>query len=71
MQPHDHSPLNDFIEYPEEHMLARSTDFLKAMQRPNNERAYMLIIAGYPAANATIPKHAKQKKPLTEIASFL
>ena len=40
MQPHDHSPLNDFIEYPEEHMLARSTDFLKAMQRRHSIRHF-------------------------------
>jgi hypothetical protein len=40
-------------------------------QRPDNERAYMLIIAGYPADNATIPAHAMQKKSLSEIASFL
>ena len=40
-------------------------------QRPDNERAYMLIIAGYPADNATIPAHAVQKKSLSEIASFL
>lgn len=39
--------------------------------RPSNERAYMLIIAGYPAKNATIPEHAKKKKSLQEIASFL
>ncbi|WP_334050734.1 nitroreductase family protein [Alteromonas gracilis] len=40
-------------------------------QRPDNERAYMLIIAGYPAPNATIPAHAQQKKSLSEISSFL
>ncbi len=40
-------------------------------QRPDNERAYMLIIAGYPAENATIPAHAQNKKSLNEIASFL
>lgn len=40
-------------------------------QRPDNERAYMLIIAGYPAADATVPAHARQKKSLDEIASFL
>lgn len=40
-------------------------------QRPDNERAYMLIVAGYPADNATIPAHARQKKGLDEIASFL
>ncbi|APE02744.1 nitroreductase family protein [Alteromonas mediterranea] len=40
-------------------------------QRPDNERAYMLIVAGYPAHDATVPNHAKQKKSLNEIASFL
>lgn len=40
-------------------------------QRPDNERAYMLIVAGYPAHDATVPIHAKQKKSLNEIASFL
>ncbi|WP_421134302.1 nitroreductase family protein [Alteromonas sp. A079] len=40
-------------------------------ERPDNERAYMLIIAGYPSDNATIPVHATQKKSLNEIASFL
>lgn len=40
-------------------------------ERPDNERAYMLIIAGYPADNATIPVHATQKKSLDDIASFL
>ena len=40
-------------------------------QRPDNERAYMLIVAGYPAPNATIPAHARQKKSLNDVASFL
>jgi iodotyrosine deiodinase len=47
-------------------------NFLTDMcQRPENERAYMLIVAGYPSAQATVPVHAKQKKSLNEIASFL
>lgn len=37
----------------------------------SNERPYMLIIAGYPSENATVPEHALQKKSLDEIASFL
>ncbi|OEG72578.1 nitroreductase [Shewanella colwelliana] len=37
----------------------------------SNERPYMLIIAGYPSDDATVPEHALQKKPLDEIASFL
>ncbi|WP_028762440.1 nitroreductase family protein [Shewanella colwelliana] len=37
----------------------------------SNERPYMLIIAGYPSDDATLPEHALQKKSLDEIASFL
>ncbi|MCF2949200.1 nitroreductase family protein [Paraglaciecola aquimarina] len=43
----------------------------KICKRPDNERPYMLLIAGYPAENANVPKHALNKKPLAEIASFL
>ncbi|MDU0353002.1 nitroreductase family protein [Paraglaciecola aquimarina] len=43
----------------------------KICQRPDNERPFMLLIAGYPAADATVPIHAAKKKELTEIASFL
>ncbi|GAA0816601.1 nitroreductase family protein [Colwellia asteriadis] len=43
----------------------------KVCQRGDNERAYMLLIAGYPAADATIPAHAQVKKSLTDIATFL
>lgn len=37
----------------------------------DNERPYMLIIAGYPAENATVPEHALVKKDITEVSSFL
>ena len=40
-------------------------------ERPNNERAFMLIIAGYPAKDATVPEHATIKKPLAQIATFI
>jgi nitroreductase len=43
----------------------------KICDRPDNERAYMLLIAGYPADDATVPDHATHKKSLDEIASFL
>lgn len=43
----------------------------KICNRPENERAYMLLIAGYPAEDASIPKHAQHKKTLEEISSFL
>lgn len=40
-------------------------------ERPDNERPYMLLIAGYPSEDASIPHHAQHKKPLEEIATFL
>ncbi|MBI1779481.1 MAG: nitroreductase family protein [Proteobacteria bacterium] len=39
--------------------------------RPADEKAYVLLVVGYPADGATIPKHALEKKPLAEIATFL
>jgi iodotyrosine deiodinase len=39
-------------------------------QRPPNEKPYILLVTGYPAPDATIPRHAIEKKPLQEIASF-
>lgn len=38
--------------------------------RPANEKPYILLVTGYPAPDATIPKHAIEKKSLHEIASF-
>ena len=37
--------------------------------RPDNERPFVLLVAGYPAANATVP--AISRKSLDEIAVFL
>ncbi|MBR9729140.1 nitroreductase family protein [Shewanella intestini] len=37
----------------------------------DNERPYMLIIAGYPDTNATVPTHALQKKALAEMCDFI
>ncbi|WP_351009894.1 nitroreductase family protein [Shewanella sp. S1-58-MNA-CIBAN-0166] len=37
----------------------------------DNERPYMLIIAGYPADGATIPQYAIEKKSLAEICDFI
>jgi iodotyrosine deiodinase len=36
--------------------------------RPVNERPFLLLVAGYPAADALVPRITK--KPLSEIASF-
>jgi nitroreductase len=43
----------------------------KVCKRGDNERAYMLLIAGYPADDATVPAHAQVKKDLADIATFL
>jgi len=43
----------------------------KVCQRGDNDRAYMLLIAGYPSDDATVPAHAQIKKKLTDIATFL
>ena len=37
----------------------------------DNERPYMLIVAGYPAEDATVPTHALDKKLLAEICDFI
>lgn len=39
-------------------------------ERPPGEKPYLLLVCGYPAANATMPVHAAIKKPLDEIARF-
>ncbi|MFK7803935.1 MAG: nitroreductase family protein [Anaerolineae bacterium] len=41
------------------------------LDRPKNERAMMLLVVGYPADDCEIPTHAKQKKSLDEIATFI
>lgn len=40
-------------------------------ERPENEKPYMLIVAGYPAPGARVPEHALIKKPLQDISSWL
>ncbi|WP_440054802.1 nitroreductase family protein [Pseudoalteromonas sp. T1lg65] len=37
----------------------------------DNERPFMLIVAGYPGEDATVPEHALVKKPLEDIATFI
>jgi iodotyrosine deiodinase len=39
--------------------------------RPAHEKPFLILVAGYPAADATVPVHALQKKALSEIAVFL
>lgn len=42
----------------------------KILQRPNNERPFILMVVGYAAPDAQIPKAATIKKPFDEIATF-
>lgn len=39
--------------------------------RPDYEKPYILLVVGHPAPDATVPAHAKRKKPLEAIASFI
>jgi len=43
----------------------------RVCRRPDHEKPVMVIIAGYPADDATIPVHALEKKSLEQIASWL
>ena len=38
------------------------------LKRPENERPYMLLVAGYPESNAMVPNI--ERKPLAEVTSF-
>jgi len=40
-------------------------------RRPAHEKPLMLVVAGHADADATIPAHAIEKKPLEQIASWL
>ena len=39
------------------------------LDRPPNERAFLILVVGYPAAGALVPDI--QKKPLNEIVTFV
>ena len=41
----------------------------RILQRPDNERPYMIIVAGFPAENTSVP--ALEKFPLEQIAEFI
>jgi hypothetical protein len=41
----------------------------KILERPSYERPYLLLVTGYPADEATVPRITK--KPLAKIATFL
>ena len=43
----------------------------KILNRPNNEKPFVLLVVGYPDKKATVPKFAKQKKYLNEISTIV
>ena len=46
--------------------------FLRALcGRPADEKPLMVIVAGLPAGDATIPEYATRKKPLAQISTWL
>ena len=42
----------------------------KILNRPKNEKPFLILVVGYPKKNCEIPKFAKKKKKLKEITSF-
>jgi hypothetical protein len=45
-------------------------DFLnEILERPDNERPFLILVVGYPADGAVVPEISK--KPLEEIARFV
>ncbi len=42
----------------------------RILERPENERPFLLLVTGYPAEGAEVPEAASRKKGLDEIASF-
>ncbi|MBO6506827.1 MAG: nitroreductase family protein [Kordiimonadaceae bacterium] len=43
----------------------------KILERPSNERPFILLVVGHAAEDAKIPRAATLKKPLEQIASFV
>jgi iodotyrosine deiodinase len=45
--------------------------FLNALLgRPDSEKPYLVLVAGYPAPDAQVPQVATRRKPLAAIATF-
>lgn len=42
----------------------------QALGRPPEEKPYILLVVGHPAADATVPAYAKRKLPLDEVLSL-
>ena len=42
----------------------------KILNRPINEKPFILLVVGYPKKNTKVPKFAKKKKNFNEISSI-
>ena len=42
----------------------------KILNRPANEKPFVLLILGFPTNDCRVPKYASQKKKLKEITSW-
>ena len=51
------------------HTPAPMTFLSEALGRPDTEKPYVLLVTGKPAADATVPAHAVEKKPLGDVLS--
>ncbi|HFB55040.1 MAG TPA: nitroreductase family protein [Hellea balneolensis] len=52
------------------HTPAPMSFLLDICERPKTEKPFVLLVTGYPAKDATIPKHALIKKSLKDISTF-
>jgi nitroreductase len=43
----------------------------KILNRPENERPFLLLVVGYPANDVMVPEYALKKKALAQIATFI
>ena len=41
------------------------------LERPSNERLYVLLVVGHPAETAMVPRAATVKKSLEQISTFI
>ena len=42
----------------------------KILERPKNEKPFVLLVVGFPKLNCRVPKFASQKKSLDQISTW-
>ena len=42
----------------------------KILDRPKNEKPFVLLVVGFPKLNCSVPKFASQKKSLDQISTW-